>query len=327
MRPVDRFIQPVIVCLILSGFVFVLSVGATVTASPVAFGEIWAYLLDGEERFLEKNMPVTDVGYFGAGLNTFGKLIGVPNRSKLSSWSGRVHLVIAETGNHSLTHLVLNPEYPVRTALITDIVTAAAPYEGVQIDFEAVHARDREHFISFLADLKRRLGSKTLSVALPARWRPVDDAYDYPRIAAVVDRIIVMAYDEHWSGSKAGSIASLDWCERVARYARASIGEAKLVMGLPFYGRAWADTNPSRAYRHSTLSTLIAEKGIQRIDRKAEIPYFEYDQLVRVQVYFEDLHSLVTRFGLYSQNQVRHVAFWRLGQEDSAIWSRLRTLE
>ncbi|HNY22486.1 MAG TPA: hypothetical protein PKO22_10100, partial [Treponemataceae bacterium] len=33
------------------------------------FHEIWGYLMTGEERYLDKTMPVSDVGYFGAGLS------------------------------------------------------------------------------------------------------------------------------------------------------------------------------------------------------------------------------------------------------------------
>ena len=65
-------------------------------STPVEFTEVWAYLLAGEERFLDDSLPITDIGYFGAGLNSFGELVGVPDRAKLARWNGRVHLVIAE---------------------------------------------------------------------------------------------------------------------------------------------------------------------------------------------------------------------------------------
>jgi spore germination protein YaaH len=76
-----------------------------------------------------------------------------------------------------------------------------------------------------------------------------------------------MAYDEHWSGSTPGSVASLTWCEKVADYALKTIENKKLVMGIPFYGRAWGEINPSRAYRFSSLSKLMNEKGIQDTSR------------------------------------------------------------
>jgi len=287
---------------------------------PVVFPEIWAYLMKGEEQYLNASYPISDLGYFGAGLSTYGALTGVPDPAKIAFFRGKKHLVVAETGNAALTHFCLDPAYGLRDILVRDIIAASLPYDGVQIDFEAVPARDADNFIDFLTLLKGKLGSKPLSVAVPARWRPVGDSYDYARIGAVADKIIVMAYDEHWSGGVPGSIASLDWCANVSAYALSKIGGAKLVMGLPFYGRAWTDTNPAKAYKHSSISKLVTDKNIATLNRNKEIPYFEYLETVKVQVYFEDSLSTLARLNLYKSAAVQGISFWRLGQEDSEVW-------
>lgn len=294
-------------------------------SSPVEFTEVWAYLLAGEERFLDDLLPITDIGYFGAGLDNFGRLTGVPDRSKISSWQGRVHLVIAEVSNPALSHFCLNPDYGLRMALIQSIADASKDFDGVQIDFEMVADSDREHFISFLKTIKEAIGSKTLSIAIPARTRKrKDDVYDYKTLSRIADRVIVMAYDEHWSGSTAGPIASLDWCARVASWARSQIGKDTLVMGLPFYGRAWGDVNPSKAYRFSTLENLMTDKSITDINRAGDIPWFEYQETVQVKVYYEDSRSIYARTRLYHDESVQNIAFWRLGQEDRDVWDGLR---
>jgi spore germination protein YaaH len=291
------------------------------------FHEIWGYLMTGEERYLDKTMPVSDVGYFGAGLSVKGKLVGVPDRARLGDYDGRVHLVVAEVSNKSVTHFCLDPEYPLRAALVADIIAAAEKYDGVQIDFELVLPEDAESFYSFLKDIKAGIGDKTFSVAIPARTRVVEDAYNYRKIAAIADRVIVMAYDEHWSGSSPGSIASLEWCRKVASFAMGEIGKAKLVMGLPFYGRAWGESNPSKAYRYSALSSLMAEKSIPEISRADEIPFFEYLETIKVRVFFEDAHSVLTRARMYQKASVKNISFWRLGQEDPQIWGSLSTAD
>jgi spore germination protein YaaH len=234
-----------------------------------------------------------------------------------------VHLVVAEVTNQALTHFCLDPALPLRGELIDDIVKAAEPFDGVQIDFELVPLRDKPHFISFLSALRGRLGGKPLSVALPARVRNVDDAFDYAAIARVADRVIVMAYDEHWSGSAPGSIASLEWCKKVSAYASSVIGRDKLVMGIPFYGRAWGEATLSKAYRFSSLSRLIEERGVTEIARSEGIPSFEYTQPVRVRVFYEDANSILLRARLYQGSSVRNISFWRLGQEDPAVWGSL----
>jgi spore germination protein YaaH len=288
-----------------------------------SFREIWGYLMNGEESFFSAEYPVTDIGYFGASLNYRGKLYGIPNRKKLASFGGRVHLVIAEVSNQALTHFCIDPEFSIRDGLIASIAEAAVPFDGVQIDFELVPATDAEAFYSFLKELKAKIGTKTLSVAIPARTRKIVDAYDYSRISLIADRIIVMAYDEHWSGSLPGSIASLDWCRRVATYATGVVPIEKLVMGLPFYGRAWVDANQSKAYKYSGISRLLDEKTINAPNRENSIPSFSYQELVTVSVFFEDSMSIMSRAKLYSDLSVRSIAFWRLGQEDAEIWNRL----
>lgn len=287
------------------------------------FSEIWAYLMEGEERFLAPFQPITDLGYFGAGIGISGKLVGVPERSKLPPFKGRVHLVVAELGNFALTHFSLDPEYPLRDALVADIAAGARAYDGVQIDFEAVSSRDYENFYAFLELLKKGLGGKTLSVALPAQVKDSSEGFSYERIGKIADRIVVMAYDEHWSASEPGPVASLDWCHRVSAYAMSKVGAGRLVMGAPFYGRAWADKSPSRAYKYSSLVKLIDEKGIGSIQRKDEIPFLEYEELVSVKVFFDDYASTLARLSMYSLASVRNVAFWRLGQEDPVIWGAM----
>lgn len=287
------------------------------------FSEVWAYLLSGEERYLDASFPITDLGYFGAGINTYGKLVGVPDRARVKAFKGRVHLVVAEVGNAALAHFCLDPAYSVRDSLIADIVAGAAAFDGVQLDFEAIGAKDFDNYYEFIRLLRGALGGKSLSVTLPARMSERADEFGYGRIGLVADRVIVMAYDEHWSSSVPGPVASIDWCRKVAAYALSKIAPAKLVMGAPFYGRAWADKNPSRAYRYTGISSLLEEKGIGAVQRQDDIPFVEYVETISVKVYFDDSASTLSRLGMYRSASVEKIAFWRLGQEDPAVWARL----
>jgi spore germination protein YaaH len=140
----------------------------------------------------------------------------------------------------------------------------------------------------------------------------------------MVDRILVMAYDEHWSTSAPGSIASLAWCKRVANYALGVIGREKLIMGLPFYGRAWGQSNHSRALIYTTTETIINEYGITEVRREEGIPTFDYQVTIPVKVYYEDEYSLSVRMEMYQSMNVAAIGFWRLGQETTAVWKYLR---
>ena len=291
---------------------------------PVSvYNEVWVYVVAGRETALKPNIPVTDIGYFAADVNLYGSLVDVPNRRKLPAFSGRVHLV-AKCDGRSLTHFVLTSGSAERKALVADLIAATKDYDGLQIDFENVPQKDADTFLSFLADLKAGLGSKIFTVALPARIRKnSDDVYSYEKIKPLVDRILVMAYDEHWSTSSPGPIASLPWCRRVANYCLETIGKEKLIMGIPFYGRAWGSPGHSQAYVYTGIERVIKENNVSEIRHENGIPTFDYKATISVKVYYEDEYSLSTRMEMYRSMGVASIGFWRLGQETPAIWELL----
>jgi len=290
-----------------------------------SFGEIWAYVVAGNESAYKKGLPLTDIGYFGAEIDSYGVLTDVPRRQRLSTFSGRVHLVVV-SNSRSLTHFVLIQGSNERKTLIADLLTATGSFDGLQIDFENIPARDGEAFLSFLRELRSGLPKgKMLTIALPARTRKIDsDVYDYEKIKPYVDRILVMAYDEHWSGSSPGSVASLDWCRRVAEYSFRAIGPEKLIMGLPFYGRAWGDYSPSRALIYTTTEGIINDHDVEEIKYENGIPTFTYNRNVSIRVYYEDEYSLSARMQIYKSMNIRSIGFWRLGQETQNVWDILK---
>jgi spore germination protein YaaH len=297
-------------------------------ALPISsFPEIWGYLVAGREAAFSPALPLSDIVYFGAEIDTYGTLTDIPDHRNIRNFSGRVHLVAA-CSSRALTHFVLMEGSAERKALTADLLGAAKNFDGLQIDFEYIPLRDGEAFFSFLEELRTGLNGKMFTIALPARTRTLtNDVFDYRRISPLVDRILVMAYDEHWSTSAPGPIASLPWCRRVANYALSVIGREKLIMGLPFYGRAWGDTNPSKAYLYSGIETLLNEHHIAEIDRENGIPTFNYEVPVSVKVYYEDDYSLSARMELYRSQGIRAIGFWRLGQETPAVWNILRLEE
>ena len=287
-----------------------------------AFKEVWGYVITGREAALTRGLPISDVCYFSAEIDSYGKLGAIPSRQRIS-FPGRVHLVIV-CHSASLIHFSILPGSRERRELIADIIAAARNYDGLQINFENVPARDGEAFVSFLQELRAGLGNKIFSVAIPARTRRItNDVYDYARIRPHVDRMLIMAYDEHWSGSRPGSIASLQWCRNVAEYCLNTIGPEKLIMGIPFYGRTWGNYSPSRALIYDSIAGIINERSA-RVRREESIPTFDYDVNVQVKVYYEDAYSLTTRMEMYKAMNVNSIGFWRIGQETTDIWKYLK---
>ena len=293
-----------------------------VSGEAVKYQEVWGYMLDNRRDFFKpQEMNITDLCVFSASPNLYGEINYIPAPPSKAEYKGRTHLVLGCEGR-TLTHLILDPNLPARQGVIEAVRKAAKDYDGIQVDYENVPARDAENYLSFLRDLRKAIGNdKILSVAIAARTKTIsDDIYNYKKVAPLVDRMIVMAYDEHWSGSKPGSIASFDWCERIVQYAQSVVPAEKLIMGLPFYGRTWVDENHASAWIYTSIERIVGENSVTEFGRENNVPYFSYDTKIHVTGYYEDAYSLVERCRLYKRYDVKGVAFWRIGQEDVTFW-------
>lgn len=292
-----------------------------IKGEPVLFDEVWGYVMISRLKDYDDKTPLTDVGLFAAEVNSYGELVNVPKRSAVGqNFKGRVHLVtICEST--SLSHFCIDPKYGVRKKIIEGLLEAAEEFDGLQVDWELIPARDADNFISFLKELKKGLGKKPLTVCVPARTKTLEkDVYDYKRVGKIADRIMIMAYDEHWTGGPAGSIASMDWCEKIADYAKTVWPESKYIFGLPFYGRIWGDKAVKKAFAFNGMNRTAHENGVKKIERERGVPHYKYKVEVEVTGWYEDAHSNVERARMYQGKGYNCIAFWRMGQEDAAVW-------
>lgn len=296
----------------------------TAGLTPVVFEEAWGYVSMSRAEEYRDDLPLTDVVYFAADVNAYGELISVPKPNWLKVEGKRRHMAF-QCDSKSLTHFVLSPEYSVRESIIDQLVKALAGFDGLNVDLELVPARDGAIFLSFLDELRARLPGKILSVCVPARFKKLsDDIYPYAEIASRCDRVFVMAYDEHWSGGEAGPVASPDWCKKVLKYAQKSIPAEKLIMGIPFYGRTWADKTTAGAWYYSGANRIMGENGVEFYTYEKDIPTFEYTMEVKIKGYFNDAYSLHSLASIYKKAGVRHAGYWRIGQEDPEVWNLLK---
>lgn len=286
----------------------------------VQFKEIWGYLVTNRLKDFDKNAPLTDLALFGVDVDCYGKLETAPKRNLTAGFKGRVHLV-AVCNSTSTTHFVLDPKYGLRGDLVKDLIFASREFDGLQIDYELVPQKDGEHFLEFLRQLKRKLDEKPLTVCVPARVKTfATDVYDYKKIAAVADKVMIMAYDEHWSTSGPGSVASINWCKKIVDYALGVLPADKYIIGVPFYGRSWIDRSLAQAWYFNGANRIMHENDVKQLKRKDGVPHFEYEAKAKVTLWFDDATSLLQRARMYKNYGFDSIAFWRLGMEDAAFW-------
>jgi spore germination protein YaaH len=223
---------------------------------------------------------------------------------------------------------------PAQNRFIARILVYARLYglDGINIDFENVADGDAKRFTAFVkrfADACRASGLKvSVDLPVPTSW---NKAYERKELGEAVDYVAVMAYDEHWGSSpRAGSTASLPWTSAGLRRTTELIPPAKLLMGVPFYTREWAEAkakNGKVTVRAKTMAMASVDARLTETDAKLQWlgdkgqNYFQYvsdDKTYRVWV--EDERSMALRMGLVRQFKIAGAAFWRKGFEKPEIW-------
>lgn len=205
-------------------------------------------------------------------------------------------------------------------------------YDGVTLDFEAVSPADRDGLTAFVRELAGALHAqgKSLAVAVPARSGEMSTgwagAFDYAAIGSTVDRVIVMAYAFRTAAAtQPGPISPLPWVREVVSYAEAVVPRDHLVLGVGLWGYDWNVSQPKRAQTLAfrQIHDLLARgSGSLAFDVESGEPVYRYQNGADAhEVWFENATSVQAKLDLADQQQLAGVAFWRLGQEDPAIWS------
>lgn len=235
--------------------------------------------------------------------------------------------------NSKWTHEILSSTAK-RDRVIEQLVEFIKKYnvDGINIDIESLEERTGPYWVEFMRELypiMREQGvTVSVDVYVPSPWTV---HYNRSEIAKVVDYFIIMAYDEHWSGSEsAGSVGSLPWVQLAIERTLDEVPAEKVILGVPFYARLWKEEfDQSGAF--SLSSRALGMDGIQkelernnissRRDEQTGQSYAEYeDDGATYKVWIEDSKSMEARANLVSHYNLAGISGWKLGLESSEIW-------
>lgn len=210
-----------------------------------------------------------------------------------------------------------------RVALVQRLAAIArAPGNaGLVMDIEALPESAMRDYLSFLRELHAAMPTGAqIAVTVPAE----DESWPLAAIAKVSDRVIFMAYDQHWEGGNAGPIAAQDWFVSQVEAARRAIGPDKLIVALGSYGYDWHgdDTDPLSieeawlaAHDSDVRPTFDAASG------NAAFAYEEDG--TRHTIWMMDAATSWNQLAALKRLGVDDVALWRLGSEDPGFWNDL----
>ena len=217
-----------------------------------------------------------------------------------------------------------------RQNLENQLVTYAlkAGLDGINVDFESLSEDVGIHFLQFLRELSIQCHENNLVLSVD---NPVPEDftshYDRAEQGKVVDYVIIMGYDEHYVGSDAGSVASLPWVEQGVKDTLAEVPAKRTILAIPFYTRLWKTTDggalTSEAIGMDQAQQAISDNGAETYWGKTTSQnYGTYEgDGATYQIWLEDSKSIAEKVKLIPKYKLAGVAEWKLGFENSGIWS------
>jgi spore germination protein YaaH len=226
--------------------------------------------------------------------------------------------------------ILASPE--LRRRFIDNLVTLVEDkgYDGIDLDWEALKAVDRDGFSALVEELAAALHAKHrfLSIAIspktsePGEWDNQIFA-DWARIGEAVDEFKIMTYSYSGSWSDPGPQAPLAWVDRVLTFAETKVRAGKISMGVPFYGFDWHGGSIATvsAHRGAALAARYhVAVGRDAASQEATLSFT--DEGVKHEAYFQDETAIAARLAaLRSRHpKIAGISIWVMSQEAVGFW-------
>jgi spore germination protein YaaH len=145
------------------------------------------------------------------------------------------------------------------------------------------------------------------------------------QFAAVADKIVLMAYDEHWQSGKPGPVASNDWFTQKVSNALRGMPADKVIIALGSYAYDWPAGKPADGLSVEEAWLAAHDSNATPVfDRASGNTGFSYDESgTRHDVWMLDAAASWNQMRILSHLGVGSVALWRLGSEDPGFWQSL----
>ncbi|HJT65943.1 MAG TPA: glycosyltransferase [Pyrinomonadaceae bacterium] len=239
-----------------------------------------------------------------------------------------VQNMVDEQWQHDLLARSIGDE-PHRQTLINALLSFVQDnkFSGICVDFEEPPVSSQANLLTFMQELHTAFAAKNLLVVQAVPFSDPD--WNYKAYAAATDYLMLMAYDQHWSGSDAGPVAAQDWFEQQLIAQMRNLDASKTIIALGNYGYNWSSANNTadEVTFQEALITAQESSAAPAFDPATRNPYFEYDEEDQShhKVWFLDAVTAYNEMRAASGYKPAGFAIWRLGSEDPSIWSLLGT--
>jgi chitinase len=202
--------------------------------------------------------------------------------------------------------------------------------DGIDIDWEyptsdaagiSASADDRANFTLMMRDIRAAIGyDKLLTLATVANAG--SDFIDFRAIDPYIDLVNMMTYDmssngrSHHSGLyRSGFSARITAHEATESHLAAGVPRDKLVMGVPFYGRATSALRGYTDYRRLIQMTGYPEQW----DAVAKAPYLTDPVTGEMVAGFDNPLSLKLKTDYIRTRGLRGIMYWEFDGDDAEL--------
>lgn len=236
-----------------------------------------------------------------------------------------------------------------RDNLVNNLISAAIQYnlDGINVDFESVSPDVGDSYIQFIRELSLKCANNGLVLSVDNYVPTAYTAfYDRAEQALFADYVVIMAYDEHYSGSEPGSVASIGWVTEGIENTMKEVSADQIVLGMPFYSRVWkltpaeGESLPEEgsvvdSYTNFDIScysaSMAEQKKLANVNGVTPVwsdevgqHYVEYKNGGSIyQIWMEDAASIEAKLKVMDSFGLAGGAFWKLGLEQSSVWDTI----
>lgn len=325
------------------------------------------------------NQAVTHLAYFRLAVNGKGEIVSDNGDGGYQIFSGKKARLIASEirKNHRKYELTLFTSIskdiddliacnPCQDKFIENIANLISEHQldGINIDFEylgQVDSNKRQKFTDLMYRihnlLETRFPRTKLSIDVYGGAAKMNNLWDFPLLAKIVDRVIVMGYDYKTKKSNLpGPTAPLLGKENLGgdiwedlRTLMKYVPNQKIILAIPFYGYAWETTSDNlveaqtypgsgQTLTYKAARKLLDDKQLQvqeRWDERSLTPYLvwqtnegnEQEPDMRWHIgFFENPRSLNYKIDVVNALDLGGIAIWALGYEGQydELWQTIK---
>ncbi len=222
---------------------------------------------------------------------------------------------------------------------IVQFFTALPFYRGLSLDFESLNDASMPDYMTFVQELYGKLHPRNLKLWVNAGVGLQDKCMK--TLAVNSDGIILMNYDQHEVESNPGPIAAQSWFVGNLQRVLKIVPKNKIICAMGNYGYDWTMSIPAKPKRgHKPAKPQVVDTEDLSVpavwerasDADADLnldydtlnPHFEYideDNNQRHVVWFLDAVTVLNEMRAARELGLQTFALWRLGYEDSSLWS------